>query len=106
MAEIRWSENALSDLDAIVNYISRDSVHYARLFATRIFMAVGRLREFPQSGRIAPEMSDEAIREIIYGSYRIIFRIMKESDQVEILTIHHGSMLPGSIEGLDLDDLP
>jgi toxin ParE1/3/4 len=106
MAEIKWTENALSDLDAILDYISRDSIHYARLFAAKIFETVGRLSRFPKSGRIVPEMENEAIREIIYGNYRIIFRILREGSEVEILTVHHGAMLLNNIEGIDIDEVP
>ena len=48
-----------------------------------------RLIDFPQSGRIVPEIGDRSIREIILGNYRIIYRLRSEA--VEILTVHHGA---------------
>ncbi|MGM0539773.1 MAG: type II toxin-antitoxin system RelE/ParE family toxin [Thermodesulfobacteriota bacterium] len=37
--------------------------------------AVERLTSFPNSGRIVPEIRDPVIREIVFGSYRIIYRV-------------------------------
>ena len=37
------------------------------------------------------EINSELFRELIYGNYRIIYRISK--DQLAILTIHHGKQL-------------
>ena len=46
---------------------------------------------FPRSGRIVPEVGDPAIREILLGNYRIVYRI--KSGAVEILAVHHGARL-------------
>ena len=89
MAEVRWTPQAADDLEAITNFIAADSPHYARLFAVDALAAVERLATFPRSGRMVPEVGDPAIREIILGSYRIVYRIKSES--VEILTVHHGA---------------
>jgi toxin ParE1/3/4 len=45
----------------------------------------------PRSGRETPELGKEDIREIIVGSYRVIYRI--KAEQVQILTVHHGSRI-------------
>jgi plasmid stabilization system protein ParE len=46
----------------------------------------------PLSGRIVPEFEQENIREIIKGSYRIIYRVLSENE-VNILTVFHSSQL-------------
>ena len=89
MAEVRWTLQAASDLEAIVEFIAQDSPHYASLFAIRIIEAVERLDPFPLSGRTVPECGDPLIREIIHGNYRIIYRV--NGDVAELLTIHHGA---------------
>lgn len=99
MAEIRWTHQALDDVEKIRDYISRDSVYYARLFVTKIFNAVKPLELFPECGRNVPELGQTNIREIILGNYRIIYRINKNI--VEILTVYHGSRLLDSIDGID-----
>jgi plasmid stabilization system protein ParE len=68
-----------------------DSEHYASLFAIDVLSAVDRLIDFPYSGRSVPELNDPAIREILFGSYRIVYRV--KSDMVELLTVYHGLQL-------------
>jgi len=91
MVEVRWTSQAADDLEAIVEFISADSPHYARLLAMDILEAVERLADFPQSGRIVPEIRAPEIREILLGNYRIIYRVRTEA--VEILTVYHGARL-------------
>ena len=91
MAEVRWTPQAADDLEAIAEFISQDSPHYSSLFVLDILYAVDRLIQFPKSGRVVPEINDPLIREVIFGSYRIIFRVRQ--DLVEILTVFHGSRL-------------
>jgi len=73
MAEIRWTEQAANNLESIAEFISVDSEHYAQLFVTNVFSAVERLEVFPNSGRVVPETNNPEIREIILGSYRVIY---------------------------------
>ena len=91
MIRVLWSRQAVEDVEAIKFYISRDSVRYAQLVAERIVEAVDRLTIFPQSGRIVPEVGDETIREVIFGNYRIVYRISDVG--IEILTVFHASRL-------------
>lgn len=91
MAEIRWTEQAAEDLDAIVRYIARDSPHYASLFCINVLTKIEMLEKFPMLGRIVPETGDPAIRELLFGNYRIIYRV--KPDAVQLLSIYHGSRL-------------
>lgn len=96
MAEIVWSPQAVSDVAAIKTYISRDSVHYANLVVTRLIAAVERAGAFPESGRVVPEIGDPAMREILWRSYRLVYRV--RGAEVQIVTVFHGAMLlPGSV---------
>lgn len=91
MAEVRWTPQAADDLDAIADFIARDSPHYASLFVLDVLQAVERLNQFQGIGRIVPETNNPNIREILLGNYRIVYRL--KSDTPEILTIYHGSRL-------------
>jgi toxin ParE1/3/4 len=91
MAHVRWTPQAADDLEAVAEFISRDSPHYAGLLVANILQTVDQLIDFPQSGRIVPEIGDASLREVILGNYRIIYRL--RSDAVEILTVHHGARL-------------
>lgn len=92
MAEVRWTDQALNDIENIAEFIAKDSETYARIQVERFFEETEILESFPLSGRIVPELKDETIREIIFGTYRIIYRIFSNK-AVDILTIHHGSRL-------------
>lgn len=91
MTRILWSPQALLDVESIRNYISHDSARYAELVVRRLVAAVGRLEEFPRSGRIVPERNREDLREIIVRPYRIVYRL--RPDLVEIVTVFRASRL-------------
>ena len=96
MVEVRWTPQALDDLESIADFIAKDSLYYARLFVIDILEAVDRLAKFPKSGRVVPELKNQIIREIILGNYRVVYQLRKQI--VEILTVYHGAKLFGSFE--------
>ncbi len=55
MAQVVWSPSALADVDAIAEYIARDSVDQAALFTTRLYEATDLLQDHPLAGRVIPE---------------------------------------------------
>ena len=79
MVKIIWTEPALDDIHAIMEFIAQDSVYYADATARDIFNSSKRIKGFPLSGRIVPEFCDATIREIICGSYRIIYKVLNSS---------------------------
>ncbi len=87
MAEVIWSPQAKADLHEIAEYISVDSVHYAEAIVSRILASVERLKKFPSSGRIVPELGMSAIREVVLGNYRIVYRLLET--YCEIVTVMH-----------------
>lgn len=66
MVRLIWSPDAAADLEAICDYIAKDSEYYARVFAQGVINAVERLLIFPESGRIVPEYNQKDLREIIF----------------------------------------
>lgn len=91
MTRLVWAPQAIQDVEAIRAHIARDSIDYADLAVGRIVAAVERLADHPRSGRVVPEFGDESIREVIHGSYRIVYRL--RHDVVEIATVFHGARL-------------
>ncbi|MCC5614966.1 type II toxin-antitoxin system RelE/ParE family toxin [Nostoc sp. CHAB 5836] len=89
MALVSWTSQALTDVEAIGDFIARDAPSFAQVFVDRVFQSVERLQQFPLSGRVVPEIAQEDIREIIFGSYRIVYLV--SDDQVNILTVFHSS---------------
>ncbi len=43
MASINWTTQALTDLEAIGDFIARDAPSFAEVFVDRVFQAVERL---------------------------------------------------------------
>ncbi|MBN1902820.1 type II toxin-antitoxin system RelE/ParE family toxin [Candidatus Sumerlaeota bacterium] len=89
MGKIIWSPSSLEDIESIAEYISRDSKDQAALFILRLIEITDRLEQFPLSGRIIPEIGNSSCREIIYKSYRIMYRI--EDKEIWITGIIHCS---------------
>lgn len=92
---IRWSEEAVRNLDAIIEHIGLDAPERAATFRRKVARIVGRLRTFPESGRLVPELSEQipAPREVLIGDYRVIYRLV--FGRVEIVTMIHGRRLLG-----------
>jgi len=75
MEKIIWSELALDDLKNIYDFIWLDSKFYADKTQDAFFERVEILLTQPYIGRIVPERNDPDIREIMMGSYRIMYFI-------------------------------
>jgi plasmid stabilization system protein ParE len=58
MAKVIWAPSALDDIDAIAEFISRDSVYNAALFIDRLFETTDRLKKLPLTGRVIPEIGN------------------------------------------------
>jgi plasmid stabilization system protein ParE len=49
------------------------------------------LKSMPCLGAEVPEYADESIREVLFRSYRIIYRILP--DRIDVLAVIHGAQL-------------
>ncbi|MCP4412106.1 MAG: type II toxin-antitoxin system RelE/ParE family toxin [Gammaproteobacteria bacterium] len=74
MAQIIWTEPALTDLNDIASYIALDKITAAEKLVQQVFKSVERLEQFPDSGREPPELENTKYQEIIVGPCRIFFR--------------------------------
>jgi plasmid stabilization system protein ParE len=88
---VHWTDNAISHLIGIYDYIARDSAFYAQRMVDRLTKRTVQLGDFPVSGRRVPEYEAPDVREIIEKPYRIIYRV--GSDQIDILAVVHGAQL-------------
>ena len=70
--DLVWSPEAVEDIDAIAAYIERDSPWYARAVASKIVETAESIPEYPELGRMVPEIDDPAIRERLVHRYRVI----------------------------------
>ncbi len=89
MVKILWTDFAIEDLRSIHDYIAKDSRRYAERYIEKLITRVDQLQNFPKSGRVVPEFDSPAIRELIEGNYRIVYKV--SVNQVAILRVHHAS---------------
>ncbi|RUO21389.1 type II toxin-antitoxin system RelE/ParE family toxin [Aliidiomarina haloalkalitolerans] len=88
--KIVWSPLALERVESIAKYIAEDKPSAALNWVSSLFSCVDRLVEFPESGRVVPEVRLQRIREVVFGSYRVIYSV---TNQVDILTVRRSSHL-------------
>jgi plasmid stabilization system protein ParE len=90
---VRISETAERDVDEIWTLISQDSLDAAASFILRLEERVSTLEALPSRGPLIPEndLIGMEYRHLIYGDYRMIFRI--EARTVYVLRIIHSSRL-------------
>ncbi len=87
--KLEWTEPSILDLENTRQYIAKDSEYYAARFVARILEAAETLPHHPFIGRAVPEADSDAIRELLFQNYRIIYR--SEPERIAILTVIHGS---------------
>jgi len=87
MADIVWTEEALSDLEAIGDYFERTSPRYAPTVIDRLYSCVEPLAEHPKMGRRVPEVDHESLRERIVEGYRVLYQLRDE--RIEVITVVH-----------------
>jgi toxin ParE1/3/4 len=74
MAKVVWTEPALSDLDAIADYIALDNPSAARELVRRVLTHVEQLAAHPRSGSKPPKLSGWRYRQIIGPPCRVFYR--------------------------------
>ena len=91
MAEVIWTEPALSDLDAIADYIALENPAAARAFVRRVFDHVDQLIDHPRSGSKPPELRGWRYRQIVEPPCRVFYR--EDSNRVFILYVMRAERL-------------
>lgn len=77
MAELIWTESALSDLNEIAEYIALENLPAACALIQRVFSAVERLERHPAFGKVPSELEGNRYREVMCGPCRIFYRHAK-----------------------------
>jgi addiction module RelE/StbE family toxin len=88
---VLWTETARRDLDAIIDYIARDSIENALKVLERLEHRAASLEESSQRGREVPELRAldlHQYRELVERPWRILYRI--ESDRVLVVAVLDG----------------
>ena len=68
MARLIWTNQALDDLEALLDYISRDAPVAARRFGQKLIGKVELLQANPLLGSFIQEDDSKTYREILQGN--------------------------------------
>ena len=90
MAEIRWTEEAVTWLQDIYEYIAEDNPTAAQNVVKGIYGKTQILKTFPKIGYKYRDEPEGEIRIILYGHYRIAYVI--KYNVAEILGVFHGAL--------------
>jgi plasmid stabilization system protein ParE len=85
---VHWANVAENDLIGIIEYIAQDNLTNAIKVFETIKKKTSSLSQFPERGRIVPELKDHGIilyRELIVAPWRIIYRI--SAKKVYVLSV-------------------
>jgi toxin ParE1/3/4 len=101
MAEVIWTEPALSDLDAIADYIAIEDPEAAARLVQRIFRHVEQLESHPRSGSRPSELRGSRYRQIVEPPCRVFYRY--DGENVLILHVMRSERLlkPGRLRKRD-----
>jgi toxin ParE1/3/4 len=86
--KVSWSDTAIRDLQAIVEYIAEENLQAATDTLRRIEKRAEALRAQSLRGRIVPELRGIGVmhyRELIERPWRIVYRV--EAQQVFVLAV-------------------
>lgn len=78
MAQIIWTDPALSDLDEIAEYIALSNPFAAANLVSEVFAKIERLEQFPKSGKPALEIPELNYREVFVSPCRIFYRLTQD----------------------------
>ena len=89
---IVWSDPAIEDLEAAVDFIAKDSDVYARSLAQLTVDAAQSLRDIPNRGHRLTNPKLSRYRELIIGSYRLVYLVQKNRILIVAVLNRHRAM--------------
>ena len=89
--KVRFSHSARADINHIVRYISSDNPKQAFRFARLLIEHAMSLAQFPERGRVVPELALESVREIVVRTYRIVYRVDHQTQLIEVIRFWHAA---------------
>ena len=86
---VHWTDTAIEHLEAIQAYIVKTSPDYALRVVDRLIRRSEQIAEFPESGRMVPELEIRQIREVLEAPFRIVYYI--KPGQIDVLAVLHSA---------------
>jgi|GEM_PF-2510645 len=75
MNAITWSGPALDDVQALRKWLGRDSKPLSDSVVETIFDAIEKVIPFPRIGRVVAEVGDDTVRELLFRTFRIVYKV-------------------------------
>ena len=87
---VRWTTDAVDDLERICDYIAESRPESARRVAQSVVERISELQSFPRIGRLGRV---EGTREIAFPPlpYVAVYEILDAQDEVRVLRVLHGA---------------
>lgn len=85
---VEFTAEARARLVEIEEHVGQDDPAAAERLVDRLVRAGSSLARFPNRGRAVPERPAGGLRELIVGSYRVVYRVAAK--RVQILTVFEG----------------
>lgn len=82
---------AEADLGDIVRYVAQHNSDAAARLGYELIIRAENLANFPEIRRIVPEFQQPNLREVICRSYRIIYRLQREEQRIDIVRFWHAA---------------
>lgn len=89
--KILFSDQALTDLEEIMDYVATGDPEAARQLGQSMVNHVGMLRTFPFIGPLVPKWP--LVRKLLHTPYKIYYRIHTRRRVIEILHFWHAARL-------------
>jgi toxin ParE1/3/4 len=91
MAQVIWTEPAVTDLDAIADYIALDNPGAANRLVQKVFEHIDQLERHPKSGSVPRELRGSRYRQIVDPPCRVYYRF--DGKRVWILHVMRSEQL-------------
>jgi plasmid stabilization system protein ParE len=91
MVNINWTDEASFWLKDIHDYIAIDNPKIAKKVINEIFTKTQILSSFPKIGYLYKDDTNNEVRVLLYGHYRIAY-LIKDTKTIDILGVFHGAL--------------
>ena len=85
--QIRKTKRYQKDLSDILIYISKDKITASKNFRKEIDKRIQTIPNFPYQYKQSIYSNDKNIRELTFKGYTLVYRVNKDKNLIEILTI-------------------